>query len=150
MSERTGLAQWGTVRAEREAGTRTIRFAALGDSITAGYGDPVPGGWRGWAALLAEGLAPDVSFHNLAVSGALEPPPEFVVHVAPALKIRAWQTHRSQRDYVWRHSHLPPWLLYRLYDDEYYVAYDRARACQYGGRQNSAVGKSLTGSPGQP
>jgi lysophospholipase L1-like esterase len=47
------------------------RFAALGDSITAGFGDPVPGGWRGWAALLAECLAPDVEFHNLAVSGAL-------------------------------------------------------------------------------
>ena len=29
-------------------------FAALGDSITVGMGDPVPaGGWRGWAALLA-------------------------------------------------------------------------------------------------
>ena len=27
------------------------RFAALGDSITVGMGDPVPG--RGWAALLA-------------------------------------------------------------------------------------------------
>jgi lysophospholipase L1-like esterase len=47
------------------------RFAALGDSITAGYGDPVPGGWRGWAQLLAEGLAPRVSFYKLAVSGAL-------------------------------------------------------------------------------
>ncbi|HEV7896566.1 MAG TPA: SGNH/GDSL hydrolase family protein [Planosporangium sp.] len=47
------------------------RFAALGDSITAGFGDPVPGGWRGWAALLAECLAPEVAFHNLAVSGAL-------------------------------------------------------------------------------
>jgi lysophospholipase L1-like esterase len=48
-----------------------LRFAALGDSITAGYGDPVPGGWRGWAQLLAEGLAPRVSFYKLAVSGAL-------------------------------------------------------------------------------
>jgi lysophospholipase L1-like esterase len=48
-----------------------MRFAALGDSITAGYGDPVPGGWRGWAQLLAEGLAPRVSFYKLAVSGAL-------------------------------------------------------------------------------
>ncbi|MGZ3442958.1 MAG: PIG-L deacetylase family protein [Polyangia bacterium] len=81
---------------------------------------------------------------------ALEPPPDFAVHVAPTLKVRAWQTHRSQRDYVWRHSHLPAWLLYRLYDDEHYVAYDRARACQPGGRQNSAVGRSLAGSPGQP
>jgi lysophospholipase L1-like esterase len=50
---------------------KPLRFAALGDSITAGYGDPVPGGWRGWAQLLAEGLAPRVSFYKLAVSGAL-------------------------------------------------------------------------------
>jgi lysophospholipase L1-like esterase len=32
-------------------------------------GDPVPGGWRGFAALLAE--ATGAEFHNLAVSGAL-------------------------------------------------------------------------------
>ena len=52
-----------------------MRFAALGDSVTSGYGDPMPGGgWRGWAVLLAEalGATPDgpVRFHNLAVSGA--------------------------------------------------------------------------------
>ncbi|HEY2264981.1 MAG TPA: GDSL-type esterase/lipase family protein [Streptosporangiaceae bacterium] len=47
------------------------RFAALGDSITAGLGDPVPGGgWRGWAALLGATL-PGAEVHNLAVSGAL-------------------------------------------------------------------------------
>jgi lysophospholipase L1-like esterase len=48
------------------------RFVALGDSTTAGFGDPDPagGGWRGWAALLAEGLGSGASFHNLAVSGA--------------------------------------------------------------------------------
>jgi lysophospholipase L1-like esterase len=46
-----------------------IRFAALGDSVTSGYGDPMPGGgWRGWAVLLAEALGADL--HNLAVSGA--------------------------------------------------------------------------------
>lgn len=56
------------------------RFAALGDSITLGVGDPVrvprpgdPGrtrrAWRGWAALLAEGLA-DPALHNLAGNGA--------------------------------------------------------------------------------
>ncbi len=46
-------------------------FAALGDSITVGMGDPAPGGgWRGWAALLAETLhQPDL--HNLATLGAL-------------------------------------------------------------------------------
>ncbi|MDQ0307010.1 lysophospholipase L1-like esterase [Kitasatospora herbaricolor] len=54
--------------------TAPLRFAALGDSLTEGVGDPVPGGWRGWAALLAGSLAeaPDgVEFHNLARSGAL-------------------------------------------------------------------------------
>lgn len=56
------------------APARPLRFVALGDSLTAGVGDPVAGGWRGWAALLAEGVgrvdAPAV-FRNLAVSGAL-------------------------------------------------------------------------------
>ncbi|MFI7385865.1 SGNH/GDSL hydrolase family protein [Streptomyces sp. NPDC049813] len=52
---------------------KPLRFAALGDSLTQGIGDPVDGGWRGWAALLADGLTPDgtpVEFRNLAVSGA--------------------------------------------------------------------------------
>ncbi len=46
-------------------------FVALGDSITVGMGDPAPaGGWRGWAALLADTFHhPDV--HNLATLGAL-------------------------------------------------------------------------------
>ncbi|MEU5281325.1 SGNH/GDSL hydrolase family protein [Streptomyces asoensis] len=35
---------------------RSVRFVALGDSLTEGVGDPVGGGWRGWAALLAPGL----------------------------------------------------------------------------------------------
>ncbi|MEU8591372.1 SGNH/GDSL hydrolase family protein [Streptomyces sp. NPDC048664] len=44
------------------------RFVALGDSLTEGVGDPVGDTWRGWAALLAEGLP--ARFTNLAVSGA--------------------------------------------------------------------------------
>jgi lysophospholipase L1-like esterase len=51
-----------------------VRFVALGDSITVGLGDPMPDGTsRGWAALLAEGLAApgEVEFHNIAQSGAL-------------------------------------------------------------------------------
>lgn len=49
-----------------------VRFVALGDSLTEGVGDPVGTGWRGWAALLAAGLADEpVEFTNLAVSGAL-------------------------------------------------------------------------------
>ena len=49
-----------------------LRLAALGDSTTYGIGDPVPGGWRGWARLLAGALATtyDVSACNVAVSGA--------------------------------------------------------------------------------
>ncbi|HZJ06481.1 MAG TPA: SGNH/GDSL hydrolase family protein [Nocardioidaceae bacterium] len=52
-----------------------VRFAALGDSTTYGIGDPVPNGWRGWARLLADamGQTHDVSFCNLAVSGATAP-----------------------------------------------------------------------------
>ncbi|MER6012763.1 SGNH/GDSL hydrolase family protein [Streptomyces bluensis] len=49
---------------------RPLRFVALGDSLTQGIGDPVEDGWRGWAALLADGLGPAAEFTNLAVSGA--------------------------------------------------------------------------------
>ncbi|MGW2560811.1 SGNH/GDSL hydrolase family protein [Streptomyces sp. NPDC001514] len=54
--------------------TRPPRFAALGDSLTEGVGDRVDGAWRGWAALLAQGLGEAVrpaEFRNFAVSGAL-------------------------------------------------------------------------------
>ena len=45
-------------------------FAALGDSITLGVGDPAPGGgWRGWAAFLAQSL-PGGHLVNLATNGA--------------------------------------------------------------------------------
>jgi lysophospholipase L1-like esterase len=53
---------------------RPMRFAALGDSVTVGLGDPRPeGGWRGWAALLAEAMAPagDLELANFARCGAL-------------------------------------------------------------------------------
>src|SRR5262245_10527831 len=52
--------------------TGYLRFAALGDSTTCGIGDAVPGGWRGWARLLADalGTAYGMSFCNTAVSGA--------------------------------------------------------------------------------
>ncbi|MDP4503439.1 SGNH/GDSL hydrolase family protein [Nonomuraea turcica] len=44
-----------------------IRIVALGDSVTVGLGDSVPG--RGWAGLLAESLAP-AELTNLATCGA--------------------------------------------------------------------------------
>ncbi|MGV9566895.1 SGNH/GDSL hydrolase family protein [Streptomyces sp. NPDC003480] len=52
---------------------RPLRFVALGDSLTEGVGDRVGEAWRGWAPLLAGGLAPAegaAEFINLAVSGA--------------------------------------------------------------------------------
>ncbi|MFI7009783.1 SGNH/GDSL hydrolase family protein [Streptomyces sp. NPDC050145] len=52
---------------------KALRYTALGDSLTEGIGDCVDGAWRGWAALLAGGLAPGgqpVEFHNFASSGA--------------------------------------------------------------------------------
>jgi lysophospholipase L1-like esterase len=67
-----------------------VTFVALGDSTTAGFGDPMPdGSWRGWAALLAEGLAPSgqLTFYNLAQSGALAS--DVVEHqLPPALEHR--------------------------------------------------------------
>jgi lysophospholipase L1-like esterase len=49
-----------------------VRIAALGDSGSCGVGDPTPGGWRGWARILADAIAVDhhMSFCNLAVTGA--------------------------------------------------------------------------------
>lgn len=49
-----------------------VRFAALGDSATAGVGDRADDSWRGWARLLAASMAAshDVSFCNAAVPGA--------------------------------------------------------------------------------
>jgi hypothetical protein len=50
-----------------------MRLVALGDSITSDTATPMPGGgWRGWAALLAEAVGAEL--HNLASSDALEEP----------------------------------------------------------------------------
>jgi lysophospholipase L1-like esterase len=51
----------------------SLRLAALGDSITVGMGDPVPGGWRGFAPLLAASLHPAdrVRLENFSEAGAL-------------------------------------------------------------------------------
>src|ERR1700689_3645820 len=65
-------------------------FAALGDSITLGVGDPVPSdgsrAWRGWAALLAEGLH-EPRLHILASCGARIPDVERD-QLAAALQLR--------------------------------------------------------------
>ncbi|PVG81064.1 GDSL family lipase [Nocardioides gansuensis] len=50
----------------------TLRFTALGDSITLGIGDKQAGSFRGWARLLADAMstAYAVDFSNLSVAGA--------------------------------------------------------------------------------
>ncbi|MBB6078229.1 lysophospholipase L1-like esterase [Streptomyces paradoxus] len=63
----------GAPRAERPGSfDGPPRFVALGDSLTEGVGDPAGNGaWRGWAALLADGLCEEpAGFTNLAVSGS--------------------------------------------------------------------------------
>jgi lysophospholipase L1-like esterase len=49
-----------------------VRFAALGDSVTHGIGDPLQDGPRGWARILTDAMlqAHDVSLCNLARPGA--------------------------------------------------------------------------------
>jgi lysophospholipase L1-like esterase len=49
-----------------------VRFAALGDSVTHGVGDPQTEGCRGWARILANAIGNDhdISFANLARPGA--------------------------------------------------------------------------------
>ena len=53
--------------------SRWSTYVAVGDSLSEGLGDPLPGGrLRGWAAVLAEHLrqaAPQLAFTNLAVRG---------------------------------------------------------------------------------
>jgi hypothetical protein len=55
-----------------DTGRRYVRFAALGDSVTYGLGDPVSTEPRGWARLLGEAIGIDhhVSLCNLARPGA--------------------------------------------------------------------------------
>ncbi|WP_427005274.1 SGNH/GDSL hydrolase family protein [Pseudarthrobacter sp. H2] len=77
-SFRPGAGPAGTTGAAagRAAGSWS-RYVALGDSFTAGLGDPEPlspGGIRGWADRIAEELSErreDFAYANLAVSGLL-------------------------------------------------------------------------------
>ncbi|MGW5641998.1 SGNH/GDSL hydrolase family protein [Saccharopolyspora sp. NPDC003752] len=48
---------------------RTRTLAVLGDSVAVGMGDPVAGGWRGFAPLLAEALGA-AELANVGASGA--------------------------------------------------------------------------------
>lgn len=53
---------------------------------------------------------------------ARQPAPSLAVRVDRGVEVRAWRIHRSQSDYVRRFAHVPPALVYLLYDKEYYTA----------------------------
>ncbi|WP_241672156.1 SGNH/GDSL hydrolase family protein [Streptomyces sp. IB2014 016-6] len=70
-----------------------MRFAALGDSLTAGVGDRVDGGWRGWAVLLAEALTPDGAT-------ACAPPGCAAAPVAPAAPVARVEPSAAFRNFA--------------------------------------------------
>jgi lysophospholipase L1-like esterase len=62
-----------TIHSQASAGRAVRTLVALGDSATAGIGDPLPGGrWRGFGPLLAAAVGEpgQVRFANLSFSGA--------------------------------------------------------------------------------
>lgn len=67
------------VMTQQQQITATVRFVALGDSFTEGVGDPALDAevMRGWADLVAEGLAAHhggIAYANLAIRGKLLEP----------------------------------------------------------------------------
>lgn len=93
------------------------RYVAVGDSLTEGLGDPLPGGGlRGWAALLCEHIRrdqPELEFVNLAVRGhraddalrrqlpaavALKPDLVSVIIGANDVMLRPWLDRRRFAD----------------------------------------------------
>jgi LmbE family N-acetylglucosaminyl deacetylase len=52
---------------------------------------------------------------------ARSPRPTLAVPIDRSLKLRAWQLHRSQANYLRRVWKVPPWLLYRFDTTELYV-----------------------------
>ncbi|WP_329039185.1 SGNH/GDSL hydrolase family protein [Streptomyces sp. NBC_01725] len=71
-----------------------MRFAALGDSLTAGVGDRVDGGWRGWAVLLAEALTPDGAM-ECAPPGCASAPAAPVEPAAPVARVEPSAVFRN-------------------------------------------------------
>lgn len=108
--------------------------AATREAFCAVGGDAHPPRWLAYV-LAPRGAARVFGGARGRQVAALQPPPEYAVHVAPALQIRGWDTHHSQRDYIRRNAHVPAWLLFRLSDDELYVAYDRAHVCTESARK---------------
>ena len=52
---------------------------------------------------------------------ARQPAAQFAMPAPAAIKTRAWRIHESQASYLRKAWRLPPWLLYRLLDKEFYA-----------------------------
>ncbi|MEE2525187.1 PIG-L family deacetylase [Hyphobacterium sp. HN65] len=51
----------------------------------------------------------------------LQPDPGFALDVDASLKTRAWRIHASQADYLRETTGVPAWLLYLMWNQEYYA-----------------------------
>lgn len=52
---------------------------------------------------------------------ARQPAAQFAIPAPAALKLRAWRIHESQASYLRTAWRLPPWLLYRVWREEFYA-----------------------------
>jgi len=59
---------------------------------------------------------------------ARQPAANFAMPAPAAIKIRAWRIHESQAGYLRQAWRLPPWLLYRLLEKEFYAVAPAAGA----------------------
>jgi LmbE family N-acetylglucosaminyl deacetylase len=113
--------------------TAHVDHLAVGAAATAAFCAVArqPGGPR-WLvyALAPPGVARRFGGERGRLVAERQPPAQFAIAVAPAVKVRAWDIHASQRGYVRRFAHLPPWLLYRLFDEELYAARSADEACR--------------------
>jgi len=55
-----------------------------------------------------------------------QPDPEFAMAAEVGKKMEGWEIHASQRDYLQAAYHLPAWLVYLLWDQEFYHVRDLA------------------------
>ena len=60
---------------------------------------------------------------------ANQPPASHAMPGETWAKIRGWNIHASQRDFVQKVYGFPPWFLYRLYDKEHYFLQDVEPGC---------------------
>jgi LmbE family N-acetylglucosaminyl deacetylase len=56
---------------------------------------------------------------------ANQPPANYAQDGEAWAKLRGWEIHASQRNYVWQAYGLPAWLVHRLYDKEHYYLIEK-------------------------